>query len=187
MSIMRVQIVLLLVFFIVSSFQCDKCIEKDRFIGEDRIWIPLEGFRQVPFLDEAGNEVKFDMNVTDTIGTFNNEDCSATFRSQSAELVLYLDVNRTDSISVLLGPASSICMLGTSGNILYMSTCRFLSTQTGRSMIHLEDYKVGARIYRHVRLFLANEGNDKSLDSVFLARSSGVVGFKYKNTNYVLK
>ncbi len=105
-------------------------------------------------------------------------------RSERIEVSLYLNPAQTDSIWVQLGPPSSVSLHADSGDTLYMSTTRFFNQPANNVVIPILSYKAGGKTYEEVRLFKANEGNNKSTDSIVLAKGFGIVAFKYKNRNY---
>ena len=178
---------LLLIFILCTSTQCRKCFKGDMLLNGTRRWLPLKGKTELTFKDSLGIEKQFELKVLDTLQTYPNEDCFDTYRSERIEVILYLNFAKTDSIFVQLGPPSSICLHATSNRILYMSSCRFLNTAGNEYVMPLYNYKVGGRTYSEVRLFMANPGFDKSLDSIVIAKDYGIVGYKYDYKNYSLK
>jgi hypothetical protein len=147
----------------------------------------LKGRTQLTFSDEVGVESIFKIKAIDTIQTYNNLECSVQYRSERIETALYLNATRTDSMWVQLGPPPSVCLHAASDDTHYMSVCRFFNSPANPTVVPLTNYEIAGRIYPEVRLFLANEGNSKSTDSIVLAKGFGIVAFKYKNRNYRLK
>ena len=177
-------LLLLSIFLLTTSFQCDKCHEGDFKLKGTRVWLPLKGQTQMTFIDELGSVLNFQIKVIDTLQTYNNNECSSQFRSESIVLTLYLNSTQTDSIWVQLGPPMSVSLHASSTDTLYMSSGRFFNSPPSNVVIPLSNYKVGGKLYNEVILFKANEGNNKSTDSIVLAKDFGVVAFKYKSRNY---
>ncbi|HTM94099.1 MAG TPA: hypothetical protein VL095_16880 [Flavisolibacter sp.] len=187
MRIVHYCLLLAVLFLLGTSFQCTKCQKGERLLEGTRPWLPLKGKTQLTFSDEAGVESIFKIKVVDTIQTYSNVECSAQYRSERIETVLYLNAAGTDSIFVQLGPPNSVCLHAASGDTLYMSTCRFFNAPASLAVVPLTNYDIAGRTYPDVRVFLANEGNNKSTDSIVLAKGFGIAAFKYKNRNYRLK
>jgi hypothetical protein len=172
---------------VVTAFQCEKCFEGTNLLKGTRPWLPLKGRTQLNFIDRNGTETNFKVRVIDTIQTYDNMECSSKYRVERIELSIYLNTAQTDSIWAQLGAPRDVCLHANSGDTLYMSTCRFINAPAIDVVKPFTNYQVGGRVYADVRLFLANEGNNKSTDSIVLARDFGVVAFKYKGNNYLLK
>jgi hypothetical protein len=171
----------------VASFQCERCFKGEYRLKGTRAWLPLKGQSKLTFKDDTGAEKDFQISVVDTLEAYMNNECATTYKSERVDLSLYLNVSKTDSIAVLLGPPSSICLVAEANKESYMSTCRFFNTESSTAMMAFSNYKVGNRTYADVRLFQANEGNDKAIDSIVLAKDHGIVAFKYNNQNFTLK
>ncbi len=184
----KVQVIaILLIFCMITAFQCEKeCKSGEYRLDASRSWLPLKGKTQLTFLDNAGNINNFNLNVSDTVETNVNPDCTIIY--ESINVALFLNPPGTDLIALRLNPPNSFVVSGSNGNNpgFHMNNV-FQKARDGSVAKRLNNSTIGSRTYAEVILLLNSAGNSNSIDSVFIANNVGIVGFKYLGKKYSLQ
>lgn len=180
-------ILILCLYCMTTAFQCNTCSTDALLLNNTRSWFPLKGKTQLSFLDNSENVINFSLFVKDTIETLSNE-CGDMFKVESLVSTLYLNSEKTDSIHFSLASAGWLCMHAVSNNESNIGMCNVFGLSKESVVAKkLFDQLIGTRIYQEVILLLPNEGNDKNIDSLFIANNFGIVGFNYSNNKYTLQ
>jgi hypothetical protein len=157
-------------------------------LGESRSWFPLKGKSSLTFLDSSGILTIFSIRVIDTTEIAMNPKCGTSYQYDFITTSLYLNLNKTDSISFTLSSSNWLCMTSYSNSNIDMSICNiFGETKEGIFAKNLSDYPIGNIVYHQAILILHEPGNSNSIDSIFIANNHGIVGFKYLGRQYTLK
>lgn len=190
MKLLNLFIILILIHITTSSTQCRKCITNDLRLDNSRTWLPLKGKTQLIFLDRNGQMKNFSLHVIDTIETAQNLECSSTYNYEYIKATLYLNTSKTDLISLQLASPSSLSIRAntdTSFNIGIRGFLNQASSNEGHFKTRLYNYNIGNRTYSEVLLVKHNPGSSDSIDSLFLANGTGIIGFNYLNQKYILQ
>lgn len=180
-------IVLLSLFCLTTSFQCNNCSTGTLRLDQTKSWIPLKGKTQLRFLDNSNNVVDFQLKVVDTTETAAN-DCGDFYKYEYIKASLYLNQSRTDSIHFSLASAGWLCMNALSSGNVNLSMCNvFGQTKEGTIAVRKSNYRVGSRSYTEAIVLLSSPGYSNNVDSVIIANNVGIVGFRYGNTSYALQ
>lgn len=179
---------LLLGYWLVTSFQCEKCIKNDLRIGATKSWLPLKGRTQLSFIDNMGNLSNFKLQVADTMEIAQNDECNDTYKYEYVKATLYLNAAQTDSIHFSLSSNGWLCIMAASNSNYNMTKCNvFGAASRGNGAIKLNNYTIGAHSYKEAILILHDVSYPDDIDSVYIANNTGLVGFKYLDTRYVLQ
>lgn len=180
-------IVLLLIFWLSTAFQCEKeCKSGEYRLDASRSKVPLKGKTQLTFLDNAGNINNFNLNVYDTEETNVNLGCTIIY--ESINVVLFLNPPGSDVIVLRLNPPNSLVVSGSNGNDPgHHVKDVFQKAREGSVAKRLNNYTIRGRSYREVILMLNTVGNSNSIDSVFILNNVGIAGFKYMGKKYSLQ
>lgn len=178
---------LLFIYCVTSSFQCQKCGTGTLRIGDTKTWLPLKGRTQLSFVDNSGSLTNFPLKVVDTTETALN-DCGEPYRYEYINATIYLNPTFTDSIHFSLASSGWLCMSAVSNGNPNLGMCNvFGLTKEGKAAKRFSNYTVGSKTYPEAILLLGNPAVSDNIDSVIIAKHSGIVGFRYATKNYVLQ
>ena len=181
MKIKLTLLILLFVFCLTTSFQCNKCRTGDVHLDATRSWLPQKGITQLTFVDKVGSLTNFKLQAVDTIEIAINQECGTSYRYDYITTSLYLNPTMSDSIYFSLSSGGWLCIRALSGTI-YINMCNvFGQTKEGVIAKKLSNQRIGDRTYQEVILLLHNPGLSDNIDSIFIANNVGIVGFKYAN------
>lgn len=184
---------ILLVFTVIISVLlsgCVKCRSGDLHLDNSRSWLPLKGKTQLTFLDEAGQSKNFQLHVIDTLQTYLDSSCNLSHRVEYIQVSLYLNIQKTDSIFMQLASPSSLSIRAftdTSFNMGIGGDLTGYGGSHGNFQDRLYNFNNGNKTYGEVLLIKHAEGYSDSIDSLFLANGTGVIGFKYFHKKYILQ
>lgn len=180
-------ICLLFILISITIFKCGKCPGGGHLHLKSTSWLPVKGKSQLTFVDSANNTSIFPFKGVDTTGTGRNR-CGNTFLIDYITATLYLDSSAQDSIYFSLSTGSWLCLQARSNNNFNMGYCNIFDKSSGDTLVkRLSNFRIGNNSYSDVLLIVHNPGTPDTIDSIFLANNTGLVGFKYYGKHYALK
>lgn len=186
MKITTVISALFLLYFMTTSFRCQKCVSGTMSIGDSKTWLPLKGKTQLSFVDNSGSMTSFPLKVVDTTEAGLN-DCGELLRYEYINTTLYLNPTFTDSIHFSLSSNGWLCMRASSNNNVNVSMCNvFGLAKEGSVAKKLTNYTVGSKTYPEAILLLSSPVYSNNIDSIIIANHIGIVAFTYSNSKYLL-
>jgi hypothetical protein len=181
-------LILLFVFCLASSFQCNKCRTSDLHLDATKSWFPLKGRTQLTFADETSNLTDFKLHVVDTTEVAVNQECGTSYKYDYITTTLYLNPSRSDSIFFSLASGGWLCMRAMTGNNRNIVMCNvFGQTKEGIIAKRFSNQTIGSKTYPETILLFQNQAYSANIDSIFIANNTGIVGFKYVNKRYALR
>ncbi len=178
---------LLFILISIAIYSCGKCKDGGHLHLQSRSWLPVKGKSKLTFVDSANNVSTFRFRGVDTTGTGRSR-CGGTFLIDYITATLYLDSPAQDSIYFSLSTGSWLCLRAMSNNNFNMGYCNIFDKSSGDTLVkRLSNFRLGNKSYSDVLLIVHNPGNDDTIDSIFLANNTGIVGFKYYGKHYVLQ
>ena len=189
MKIKLTFIIVLFVFCLTTSFQCNKLKCRTRDLNLDgRSWLPPKGIPHLTFVDNSGSLTNFKLQVVDTTWVAISQECGNSFSYDYLTTTLYLDPTMSDSIYFSLTYGGWLCMRAVSSNNPNIWMCNvFGQTKEGAVAKKLSNQLIGNKTYQEVILLLHSPGLSDNIDSLFIANNVGIVGFKYANKVYALQ
>jgi hypothetical protein len=155
-----------------------------------RSWLPLKGKTQLTFLNRNAESKTFALHVIDTLQAFTDSMCNLMHKVEYIQVSLYLNTSRTDSIFIQLAPPSSLSIRAFTDTSFNMGIGGFLTGYAGSHgnfKDRLYNYNNGNKIYPEVLLIKHADGYSDSIDSLFLGKNAGIIGFNYLGEKYILK
>lgn len=184
---------ILLVLIFINSVQligCVKCRKGDLRLDYSRSWLPLKGKTQLTFLNEVGQPQNFQVHVIDTLQSYADSVCNLIHKVEYIQVSLYLNMQKTDSIFIQLASPSSLSIRAFTDTSFNIGIGGFLTGYAGSHgnfQDRLRNFNNGNKTYGEVLLIKHAEGYSDSIDSLFLANGTGIIGFNYLNKKYILQ
>lgn len=177
----------LVILISITIYSCGKCHNGGHLHLQSRSWLPVKGKSKLIFVDSANNVSTFSFRGVDTTGTGRNR-CGGTFLVDYITATLYLNSSATDSIYFSLSTGSWLCLTAISNNNFNMGFCNIFDQSSQDTLVkRLSNFRIGNKSYPEVLLIVHNPGNQDTIDSIFLANNTGIVGFKYNGKHYELQ
>ncbi len=180
---------ILLLFIMLSSFQCEKCYETPNTqLGDNRNWLPLIGKTSLQFISDNGSIRTFPIKVTDTVMWERYQVCEPNnYESLIVNMTLDSTSNNPQPKSLLIElkfhnklSVKKIPIDINSFHNEYWPDVLFLDFNT------IKNFQLNNYIYS-TGVLLKDNNPQASIDSIYLAKYHGIVGFKYKGVKYVLQ
>jgi hypothetical protein len=179
-------LVLAMAYTLCSAMTC--CKPVDGILGLEpahRPWLPVQGRTSIIFYDEGGVPHTFGLREVDTLETFTDK-CGNEYEMEYVKAALQLDASRRDSLVLMLsGPRYySLTVRGASGIYLYAGD--LLHYRRPGLLEPRTNLVLGGNTYPEWVLVLADRQHRSTIDSVYVAKSAGLVGFTYLGRKYTL-
>lgn len=183
-------LLLLIIIISVELIGCAKCQKGDQHLDNSRSWLSLKGKTQLTFLNEAGQPKNFQVHVIDTLQSYTDSVCNLSHKVEYIQVSLYLNAQKNDSIFIQLSPPSSLFIRASSDTSFNIDIGGFLTGYAGSHgnfQDRLHNFNNGYRTYGEVLLIKHAEGFSDTIDSLYLANGTGIIGFNYFNKKYILQ
>ena len=177
---------LALAYILSSAMTCCKPVDGILELDDgNRPWLPVQGRTSITFRDEGGTPHNFALREVDTLETFTDK-CGNAYEMEYVKASLQLDVNRRDSLVLMLsGPRySSLTVRGAS--VIYLYTGDLLHYTRPGLLDPPTNLLLGGNTYPEWILVRAERQHRSIIDSVYVAKGAGLVGFTYLGRKYTL-
>lgn len=190
-------LIVVLLFVFISSFKCKECADiPSTQLDDSRNWFPLKGKTVLNYVTDNGTPRQFPALVIDTTIQFNlcNNGLGSSFSEESIRVQLFLDsitgtpgntqfitseLSRVNELNVVATTTSPAVPHDRWNNI-------FSRAGNDQNIIPLNNYRLNNTTYPQV-ILLKSANLNPLIDSIFLAKNHGIVGFKYKGVKYALQ
>jgi hypothetical protein len=187
MKTIHLALTLLMCFIMFSAMQCRKeCNSGSIMLNDSKSWLPVPGTTTPIFQKDNGENDTLLLKAEDTLSMYGSvyeysPDCMIDQRI----MFLYLNANQEDYIYFKLSDVDKLFLTskvnGTTP-ILHNDVMSLIKEQ--HYVTYSTKTTIGSHNYNEVLLIKAKTST--TLDSIYLARNVGVVGFKYKQVHYTL-
>jgi hypothetical protein len=187
--------ILLVILILNSSILCEKfeCYGRPNTkLGENRNWLPMQGRTSLQFVTDNGSIRSFPINETDTILRVSSCYNSSFNDHESLQVEMFLDtipsLAKPEIISVKLDYENEMTVTTKQYTTMDEQNYWFYSLKNVgnyQGATPLSNFQLKNRIYP-TGVLLSSRYKDHVIDSIYLAKNFGVVGFKYKKVWYFL-
>jgi hypothetical protein len=186
--------ILLAILILNSSILCEKfeCHElPNTKLGETRNWLPMQGRTSLQFVTDNGSIRSFPISVTDTILKVSSCYSSTFNEHESLKVEMLLDsipsISKPEIISVQLDFENEMTVTTKQYTMDEQNYWRYSLKSVGNYLgtTPLSNFQLKTRVYPTGVLF-SSRYKDHVIDSVYLAKNFGIVGFKFKKVWYYL-
>ena len=183
--------ILIVIFLLNSSLSCETCYEyPNTKLGDTRNWLPIQGRTSLQFVTDNGSIRSFPIIETDTI--LKEPYCKKSgyydYEYLRFEIILdsVLSSSRLEEIVVELKYENEM-NINTYEDSLGGASWYRVFTNLGRyrGVTQISNFQLNNRIYSTGILFNTFK-NELVIDSIYLAKNFGIVGFKYQKVWYYL-
>jgi hypothetical protein len=178
-------LVLVMAYTLISAMTCCKPVDGILMLEDaNRPWLPVQGRSSVTFHDEGGIPHTFALREVDTLETFTDK-CGNAYEMEYVKASLQLDANRRDSLMLMLsGPYYSLTVRGSLGAYLYANN--LFNYRRAGVLEPLTNLVLGGNTYPEWVLVIGDRHHKSIIDSVYVAKGAGLVGFSYLGRKYAL-
>lgn len=179
---------ILLLSILFSSFQCEKCVETPMTqLGDNRNWLPLIGRTSLQFISDNGSIRTFPIKVTDTVMRERYQLCEHNnYESLIVSMTLDSTPNNAqpETLLVELKFHNKLSLKKYPGNNDPINTDFWLDVLY-LDLHTINNFQLNNNIYS-TGIFLTKHVPQSPIDSIYIAKYHGIVGFKYKGVRYYL-
>ena len=186
--------ILLAILILNSSILCEKfeCHElPNTKLGENRNWLPIQGRTSSQFVTDNGSIRSFPISVNDTILKVSSCYSSTFNEHESLKVEMLLDsipsISKPEIISVQLDFENQMTVTTKQYTMDEQNYWLYSLKNVGnyQGTTPLSNFQLKNRIYP-TGVLLSSRYKDHVIDSIYLAKNFGIVGFKYQKVWYYL-